>query len=543
VLVIGGGPAGSTAATLARRKGFDVLLLERAQFPRPHVGESLLPASLPILALLGVLERIENHGFIKKHGATMVWGSDREPWTWSFREANGPFVHSYQVVRSEFDQILLEHARGEGVRVEYGHRALEPIFTGKHAVGARVEQPDGSVVDARARFIIDASGQQAVFAHGLGMRKWDDFFRNVAVYGYFEDAEHLDGELAGNIFIESYDRGWSWKIPLHNGQSSVGVVIDADQAAESLGAALPEEVLLEQLQGTEKTSTMLRDARLVRPPEVIKDWSYMSESLAGPGYALAGDAGCFVDPLFSSGVHLALTSGMLAAAHAVTTLKDPALERASGRAYTLQYRRKYSYFRELAQFFYGSNRAADSYFWQARTLSDDEWSGTAREAFVNIVSGHPPEGYERAVIERGDAPAPFLERVEAAEAGRRERRTQVRDWVRSGGGIPTSPGAAFLDAVPRFASGVSMMRILAADAGEFGWTQALSTPANPEGAPVTQPVAQLLSMIDARRSIREIIRRMRAPLPREHHSELTRSVVAKLSDLYVEGSVELRTPT
>ena len=540
VLVLGGGPAGSTAATLARRKGLEVLLLERDTFPRPHVGESLLPASLPILELLGVLDRVESHGFVRKYGATMVWGSDRRPWTWWFRESNGPFSYSYQVVRSEFDHMLLEHSREQGVRVEYGHRAVEPVFEGDRAIGVHVARPDGSIEQARARFVIDATGQQALFARRLQLRNWDEFFRNLAVYSYFEGAEHLTGEHSGNIFIESFDHGWSWKIPLHNGESSVGLVVDAEYGAEALRSASAEDFLREQLRSLERTSGMLHDARMVAPPVVVKDWSYMAKRLVGPGYALAGDAACFVDPLFSSGVALALVSGMFASAHAVTTLKDPSMERASGEAYSSGFRRKYSYFRELAKFFYGSNRAAESHFWQARSLAHDDWSGTAREAFINTVSGYPPDGYERVVIERGDAPPAFLERLSAADARRHERREELRLLL--GGGTDdhttTDQRELFLDAVPRFAHGVGLQRILALNDGEFGWTDAFTSPGQPDGTPASPPVARLLSLIDGKRSIREIFRIMRAPIRREHHDKLLSGVTAKVGELYVDGIVE-----
>ena len=209
VIVIGGGPGGSAAATLLARAGFDVTLLERERFPREHVGESLLPASMPILHDLGVLDQIESAGFPKKYGATMLWGSDPEPWSWYFRETNRTWPHAYQVWRPTFDKILLDNARSLGVNVREECAVTSPILDGNHVTGVEYRKPDGSTASIHADWTIDASGQSAILGRSLDLRQWDPYFRNMAVYVYFRGASHLPDPDSTNIFIESYEHGWT----------------------------------------------------------------------------------------------------------------------------------------------------------------------------------------------------------------------------------------------------------------------------------------------------------------------------------------------
>lgn len=541
VVVIGGGPAGSTAASLAARNGLRVVLFERERFPRPHVGESLLPASLPILDHLGVRGAIERAGFTRKRGATMVWGSDRAPWTWSFAETPGPYQHAYQVNRAEFDQILLDHAARNGVDVRLDHRVASAHFEGDALSHLVVERPGGSQFEQRARLVVDASGQHALLASRRSERAWDPFFRNLALYAYYEGADHLDPPHEGNIFIESIPGGWLWKIPLKDGISSVGAVVDAEWAQPELRGADPDRLsaVFEDLiaQGP-RTAALLAGATRTGPPAVVKDWSYMAEHFVGPGYILAGDAACFVDPLFSTGVHLALTSGLLAAAYASTVLKHPERREAAAAAYEQQYRRKYHYFRELAKLFYSSNRSVDSYFWEARRLADDDWEGTPRQAFLNLVAGHPPEGYERAVIERGAPPPALVEQAASLGRERQRRGEALQSMLRGSMEGGSRDGRLPQWLVPRLTEGVRLRADMAVVDGEFQPAALLVTPREPAGEHVIPPVAQLIALIDGRRDLRGIVRSMRAPLSPQHYAELERSVHAKLQQFYVDGVVE-----
>src|SRR5262245_17410696 len=224
VVVIGGGPGGSTTATMLARKGWQVLLLEREHFPRDHIGESLLPASIPVLEELGVLPAVQQAGFVPKWGATMVWGTEKTPWSWYFRETNQKYPHSYQVWRPLFDQLLLENSRAHGVDVREGYQVVDVLFGDGRAVGVRY-MADGTEGIARARFVVDASGQGALLGRKLQLRRWDAFFQNLAVYAYFTGARRLPGADATNIFIESYTHGWFWHIPLPTGWTSTGAVV------------------------------------------------------------------------------------------------------------------------------------------------------------------------------------------------------------------------------------------------------------------------------------------------------------------------------
>ena len=237
IIVIGGGPAGSCVSALLARQGLAVVLLERERFPRPHVGESLLPASIPILDDLGVLDEVKRAGFTVKRGATMIWGADRDPWSWHFSETNASNPHSYQVWRPEFDAILLNNARRADVDVREGCQATGVVFDDAGtavAVRCRPADGSGSETELPARYVVDASGQGGLLSRQLGLRQWDDFFRNLAVYGYYRGGERLPAPDDGNILIESQPAGWLWHIPLRDSWASVGAVVDAETGQQGI---------------------------------------------------------------------------------------------------------------------------------------------------------------------------------------------------------------------------------------------------------------------------------------------------------------------
>ena len=533
VVVIGGGPGGSTAATMLARQGIDVLILERDRFPRHHVGESLLPASVPVMEELGVLPAVQEAGFLRKWGATMVWGREGAPWSWYFRETNQRYPHSYQVWRPQFDQLLLENSRTNGVEVREGHRVVDVILRDGRATGVRYYTEDGVEGTVDARYVVDASGQNGLLAHKFDSRQWDPFFRNLSVYAYFSDAGRLPPPDDTNIFIESYPHGWLWCIPLHTGWSSVGTVVDSASGQEGISRDGLHGFLTGQIRQAPYTTKMLEKAKIALGPFIVKDWSYTSARFAGDGYILVGDAACFVDPLFSSGVHLALMAGVLAAAHVTTALKDPGLGKASGRVYQELYFKEYSHFRDMARLFYSSNLASDSYFWEARRLLDGDGQFSPRHSFIRAVAGQPTRGYERAVLEQGRAPAEFLASVGAVESEREQRRARL-----TAAGIPSAEGdAALYRAVPSLSQGVQVQRKPVLGEGEFVWGYALTTEGQPEGTPCSGLVATMVSLIDGQTSVAQLLARLKDGSDADQAAQIEGSVPAALQILYVDGAV------
>ncbi len=505
-------------------QGLRVLLLERERFPRAHVGESLLPASIPVLEELEVLTAVEQAGFLPKWGATMVWGRSREPWSWYFRETNRTYPHAYQVWRPAFDQILLDNSRARGVDVREGHHVTEVVFQDGRAAGVRYRDEGGREQFAGAEVVIDASGQSGLLGRQLGLREWDSFFRNLAVYGYFEGGERLASPDENNILIEACPDGWLWNIPLPGGCSSVGAVVDSAAGQAGINRVGTRNFLMEQVRQAPHMSEMLRKGILRDDPAVVRDWSYVCRPMVGDGYILAGDAACFVDPLFSSGVHLALMSGVMAAAWVASALADPGIARPAGTVYQELYLKEYTHFRELARLFYSSNRTADSYFWEARRILEGDESLSPRNAFIRAVAGQPPRGYERAVLEQGELPAAFVESLGSVEGERSRRRGEA--------------GVADLSARPlRLAEGVRLERKPVLAGGEFRWGYVLSTPDRPEGTECGELVAVLVSRMDGRTTAGEVIGQLLEGVDSGQRGRVEEAARSAIKILYVDGAL------
>jgi flavin-dependent dehydrogenase len=315
VIVIGGGPSGSTVSTLIADAGHSVQLFEREHFPRFHIGESLIPETYWVLKRLGMLEKMKASRFVKKYSVQFVNANGKvsEPFYFTQHKPH-ECSQTWQVVRSEFDQMLLENAREHGVEAHEGVRVLEVLFDGERALGVRVQHADGSQREVRSRVVVDASGQSALIANRFKTRVVDPVLKKGALWTYFEGAYRDQGQDEGaTLVLQTKDkRGWFWYIPLHNNIVSVGIVAAFDYLFDK-SRGDHEAIFQQELDLSPETRRRVSMGRRVAGFYATKDYSYRSSRAAGPGWVLVGDAFGFLDPLYSSGVLLALKSGQLAA--------------------------------------------------------------------------------------------------------------------------------------------------------------------------------------------------------------------------------------
>jgi FADH2-dependent halogenase len=354
VAVIGGGPGGSSAATALVRRGRSVVVLEREQFPRFHIGESQLPWTNEILHALGARDTIAASGFVEKWGASFRPPDGTAERYADFQAAfQTPTPQTFQVLREKFDEILLRHSEKCGARVLEGHRLLEAVFA-DDGVTVRFTDHLGAEGALRVGVVVDASGRAGVLVKRFGRHVYDPLLRNIAVHAQYEGIPRAPGRRAGDIrMFTRPDMGWLWFIPLSATVISVGAVIpQAVHRRES--RATPEESLAHYLAATPAAAPILQHARRVSPARFDADYSYLATRMAGDRWVAVGDAAAFLDPIFSTGVMLAMQGG-LEAAGAI----DAGLRRGdvSGRAF-IRYERvvraRYHHFRRFAVGFYDS---------------------------------------------------------------------------------------------------------------------------------------------------------------------------------------------
>lgn len=330
VLVIGGGPAGSTVATLLARRGWSVIGLEKERHPRFHIGESLLPMNLPIFERLGVMGKVRAIGKYKA-GADFEADNARGYNTFDFCRALGASPpHAFEVYRQEFDQMLFEHARENGADMRDGQRVTRVTHADSRHHLATVRGPDGEYA-IRARYVIDASGRDAFLAGRKKLKRKNRKHQTAALFGHFTGAEFREGEHAGNVSLYRFGQnGWAWLIPLRNDVMSVGVVAGPDHFKQRHGDT--NAFFFDMLKSNTAMWKRLENASLIdQRVRATGNYSYDARRIGGPGWLLVGDAFGFLDPVFSSGVLLAMSGAEHAADVVDTALRQPRREAALQR--------------------------------------------------------------------------------------------------------------------------------------------------------------------------------------------------------------------
>ena len=321
-VVLGGGPGGSAAAALVAQAGYSTLLVEREKVPRFHVGESLMPETYWTLQRLGVLEKMKASDFVTKLSVQFVTHTGKESQPFFFREHDPrDCAQTWQVERARFDKLLWDNAAAKGAECCDETRAAAVHFEGGRAVGARLARRGEEPRDVAAEVIVDATGQQALVANALGLRSDDPKLRNAAIWGYFRNARRDPGENGGaTIILHTQEkRSWFWFIPLSQNVTSIGVVGASDYLLRGRGK--PAQVFEEELAKCPALGERLPDAEFLGEFRVAKEFTYTTRQQAGDGWVLVGDAFGFIDPIYSSGVYLALRSGELAADAIVAGLR------------------------------------------------------------------------------------------------------------------------------------------------------------------------------------------------------------------------------
>jgi halogenation protein CepH len=396
VVVIGGGPGGATVATLVALQGHRVLLLERSTFPRHQIGESLLPTTIHgICGMLGVRADIKQAGFTYKAGGSFLWGKNPQPWNFTFGQSPAlsgmGFTHAYQVERAKFDNILLRNAERRGVDVRENHAVLATLTEDARVCGVVFRDSTGHERQVRARFVVDASGHQGKFHAQVGERSFSPFFRNIAVYGYFAGGKRMPAPRQGNILSSAFPHGWFWYIPLTETLTSVGAVID--RAYYDKVKTSPEALLALMIGSSPVVSDLLSGATrltdgIYGKVRVRMDYSYDNTRFWRPGLALIGDAACFIDPLFSSGVHLATYAALQVARAINSVLGERVDESRCFEEFERRYRKEYQHFYDLVTAFYHHHVDEESYFWVARKiLATEQRDEASKESFLRLVAG------------------------------------------------------------------------------------------------------------------------------------------------------------
>ena len=326
VLVIGGGPAGSTVASLLREADWSVAILEKERFPRFHIGESLLPCNMPLFERLGVMEKLREIGVVKAGVDFTLPHEDRYA-SLDFSRAMEPTPPTaFQVRRSQFDQILLDNAASKGAHVFSGVRVTSVAFNANQPARITAKAKNGESNTWTAGFLVDASGRDTLLGRLLALKDRHPTHNSAAVYAHFEGVPRRQDRDAGNISVYWFEHGWIWMIPLDGGIMSIGAVAQPSYFQNRDESS--EQILLKSLALSPPAFNRLGNARMVMPASATGNYSYMCRSMYGNGYLMVGDAFAFVDPVFSSGVYLAMQSAVSGSEAIDAWLRDPRKGRA-----------------------------------------------------------------------------------------------------------------------------------------------------------------------------------------------------------------------
>ncbi len=424
VVVVGGGPAGSTCAALLAMEGRKVVLLDKEIFPRFVIGESLLAAAWEVWTKLGMAEKIEAAGFPEKRG--VVFRVEHESGWDEFALLTAEFPeffvkpYTFHVDRETYDKMMLDNAQEKGVDVRVGCTVTDVIFEGTKAVGVKYDDPQGVAHEIRCPMVVDATGRRTVLGHKLARRYMNPKLKKVSYYTHFKGGgRRLAADGSTMTDIHSTEGGWIWYIPLRNDIVSVGVVLDAAYVQANPGG--PKEFFERAIAKTDKIKSWLQGAEQVLEMKNVPSISYLNDNFVGDGFLMLGDASLFIDPIFSAGVQFCMRGGVLAAEAIQKCFETGDFSEKNLKPYEEEIRRPMSKMYKVISNWYEIMRTKDRNNMFARSMR----SPLLRQSLVVILSG----GYDRAdlesLIDEGDS---LMDAVREA----RQNRLAAGDSVTAG---------------------------------------------------------------------------------------------------------------